>query len=116
MKSSFRKLVDAAAMSALLLGAGAAGTAVTASAAVQGIRVVATVCAWEDLEWKEMTDVERRQWATLGWTEMRWESDDDSAYPASAFKDWEDLNINERAAAWSLGYTPNSWDSEDLCQ
>jgi hypothetical protein len=47
---------------------------------------------------------------------MLWESDDDSAYPASAFKDWEDLNVNEQAAAWSLGYTPRSWDSEDICQ
>jgi hypothetical protein len=46
---------------------------------------------------------------------MRWESDDESAIPASAFKEWEELNLGEQAAAWSLGYTPRTWDAEDIC-
>jgi hypothetical protein len=117
MKSSIRELIGATAVIALLLGGATAGvSAITPAYAAQDIRAVVSVCDWEDLEWGEMTGAERRQWAVLGWTQMLWESDDDSAYPASAFKDWEDLNVNEQAAAWSLGYTPRSWDSEDICQ
>lgn len=73
------------------------------------------MCDWEDVEWSEMTGAEKRQWAALGWNQALWESDDESAYPASAFKDWEELDLGERAAAWALGYTPRSWDAEDIC-
>ena len=110
-----RRFIDAAALSALLLGAGLTGFAVTSSAeAAQGIRAVATVCMWGDLEWAQLSDAERRQWIALGWSQARWESDDEGAYPASWSKDWEDLNMNERSAAWALGYTPRTWD-DDLC-
>jgi hypothetical protein len=117
MKSSFRKLVDAAALSALLLGAGMAGIAATAPAeAAQGIRAVVTVCTWDELDWNEMSAAERRQWIVLGWSQGRWESDDENVYPASWSKDWDELSLNERSAAWTLGYTPRTWDSDDLCQ
>lgn len=117
MKTSVRKLIDAAALSALLLGAGMTGIAVTASAeAAQGIRAVATICVWDELDWSQMSDAERRQWTALGWSQARWDTDNDAAYPASWSKDWDELNVNERAAAWALGYTPRTWDADDICQ
>jgi hypothetical protein len=115
MKFDLRKIVNATAVSALLFGAGLAGAgAIMPAEAAPGIRTVVTVCDWENLDWNEMSSAEKRQWATLGWNQTLWESDDDTAYPASAFKDWEELNLNERAAAWTLGYTPRSWD-DDVC-
>jgi hypothetical protein len=116
MKSRFRKLIDAAALSVLLLGADMAGIAATTPAeAARGIRPVATVCTWDELDWAEMSDAERRQWVVLGWSQGRWDTDDENAFPASWSKDWDELSLNERAAAWALGYTPNAWDSDDPC-
>lgn len=113
---SMRKLIDAGALSVLLLGAGMAGIVTTASAeAAQGIRAVATVCSWDEFDWNELSNAEKRQWMILGWNESRWESDDEAAYPASWSKDWDELSLNERSAAWLLGYTPYSWDSDEPC-
>ena len=122
MRISIRKFIRSAAagtailVGAALVGGGEAGfgqLATTANAA-PGIRVLASVCAWDDVEWNEMTETEQRAWAALGWNKKRWESDNEAVYPASTSKYWGELEPYEQAAAWSLGYTPYSWDT-DIC-
>jgi hypothetical protein len=113
---SMRRFVEAASLTALLLVAlPSSGAVISSAEAAQGVRAVATVCAWDELDWSDLSSAEKGLWRMLGWSEMRWESDDENAFPASWSKDWDELDLNERSAAWNLGYTPNSWDSDDPC-
>lgn len=122
MSFSIHRLLGLAALGAALLvgmaliaggDRGLAARLASVAYAEDGIRVPSNVCAWENFDWSELNDAEKRAWGALGWTEKRWESDDSAAYPASAFEDWSELQPFERTAALMLGYTQRSWDADD---
>ena len=73
----------------------------------------ARICRWNNVDWQDMSEEQRKAWQTLGWTQQMWDSDDPAAPPASDSKAWTDLSEDERAAAGLLGYKPNSWDADN---
>ncbi len=71
-----------------------------------------SVCAWNDLDWDEMSADQQQSWAALGWDEDRWYGD--APAPTSDNKDWYELSPKEKAAAARLGYAWRTWDV-DTC-
>jgi hypothetical protein len=84
----------------------AARAATALPAQPSGIRHVAHVCAWDALDWDELSDPEKKAFETLGWSSDNW----NSGNAASSSKDWSDLTRNERNAAQALGYNEKNWD------
>ena len=84
----------------------------TAPAATPGVRRPAEGQDLEDLwnepEWKELTPTEKALWKRLGWTEAKWQEEEDP--PPSEDRMWDELTDDERAAAAKLGYTKAYWD------
>jgi hypothetical protein len=68
----------------------------------------ASVCAWNDLDWSDMTNAQQALWARLGWNHARW---DGNRPPASNTQDWSRLTADERNAAAELGFGPRSWET-----
>jgi len=68
----------------------------------------ASVCAWNNLDWSDMTRPQQALWARLGWNQARW---DGNRPPASNAKDWFQLTTEERNAATELGFGPRNWET-----
>lgn len=98
----------------LLVLAATLGSAGVPSHAASGVRVPQSICFWEDLDWTEMTRGEQAVWRELGWSQVSWDSGDETLAPPSQDKDWNELDGSERAAAQAFGYTARTWDN-DTC-
>ena len=68
----------------------------------------ASVYAWNDLDWSDMTGVQQALWARLGWNQARW---DGNRPPASDAMDWSQLTADERNAATELGFGARNWET-----
>jgi hypothetical protein len=68
----------------------------------------ASVCAWNDLDWSDMTTAQQALWARLGWNRAGW---DGNRPPASNTEDWSQLTADERAAATELGFGSGNWET-----
>jgi hypothetical protein len=119
MKIDFRRLTGSAlACASIFLGPVFLDTSLSSPASImgsaahaaEGIRVPTDVCAWDDIDWKDMNSAEQQAWSALGWTKKLWDSDSKQP-PSSSDKNWADLDPNQRAAAQSLGYTESSWEA-----
>jgi hypothetical protein len=84
----------------------------TQAKASEGIRSVASVCEWNDIEWRDMTPAEQQAWMALGWTGNTWGSDDPALAPAAISKEWLDLSASEKQAAEALGFRRENWNVE----
>jgi hypothetical protein len=80
---------------------------VTQQAAAAGTNS-ASVCAWNNLDWSDMTSAQQALWARLGWNQARWDS---NRPPASDAEGWSQLTADERAAATELGFGSGSWET-----
>ncbi len=65
---------------------------------------------WDDQDWKDLSNGEKKLWMILGWNEVNW-SDESVPSPASDKKTWAKLSLAEQAAATALGYSAKYWDS-----
>jgi hypothetical protein len=71
------------------------------------------VCSWNDVGWRDLSEAEKKDWETLGWSWEMWDSEAPSTPPPSSSKAWGELSENERAAARRLGYKHNTWDADN---
>jgi hypothetical protein len=93
-----------------------AGILIAPANAAAGVRTVTTVCAWNDLEWKDLNGAEQAAWRVLGWRPDTWGSDDPAMEPEALSKDWTELSPTERQAAELLGYKQQNWNIDpDPC-
>jgi hypothetical protein len=81
---------------------------ISTAAHADEIRRIGNVCNWDNLDWDEMSGMEKQAWEALGWYRALWNSDGDAA---SSAKDWNELTPNERNAAQWLGYDAQSWEA-----
>ncbi len=69
---------------------------------------LASICAWNNLDWSDMSHAQQMLREHLGWNEARW---DGNKPPASDAKGWSQLTADERNAATELGFGPQSWEA-----
>jgi hypothetical protein len=114
-----RLSVTCAALAGFIVAAGVTLAPVpfisTSASAAEGIRVPTDECFWDNFGWDEMQPAEQKAWSALGWTGEMWDSDDETAVPASDSKEWAELNDGERASATDLGIPEDVWDGDIDC-
>ena len=67
---------------------------------------------WDNLNWSDLSDEEKKIWAVLGWNEKNWSGDREKDAPASDKTEWDKLKKEEQEAATKLGYDKKAWDGE----
>jgi len=66
---------------------------------------------WNEFNWDDLTEEQKKIWVTLGWTMETWDAETgDFTRPDSASKSWNELSDEERKAANALGYNEETWN------
>lgn len=69
---------------------------------------------WEMVRWAEIeVDNLDSLWEGLGWTESRWNRNDERGTASDKY--WFELNEAEKTSASSLGFTENNWIDGGIC-
>jgi len=63
---------------------------------------------WENYDWRDLTELQRKHWSVLDWTTASW--DGEAPEPDSEYTIWDNLSAPQQQAAALLGYSKPMWD------